>query len=127
MYEGIKWAIKAEQDSEIKVQQGEKQYRRTMSNATIQIAMMYGRIAKIRDYSVISDNSKAVEYYYKGLLDTNNRAAAKTLLNNSKGTEDLNSLIKDLVENPEHCGQEWRMERDYLIKIGITGDVIYSA
>ena len=59
IYEGIRWAIKAEQDSEIKVNQGEKQYYRTMSNAIIQIAIMYGRVAKIRNYSVMSDNNKA--------------------------------------------------------------------
>lgn len=126
VYEGIKWAIKAEQDSQIKVQQGEKQYYRTMSNATIQIAIMYGRVTRFNNYSVITDNNKAVEYYYKGLSDSNNSEAAKTLINNSKGTEDFNSLIKDIVQNPNHIDSEWGQERDYLINVVIKGDIVYS-
>lgn len=126
IYEGINWAIKAERDSEIKVKQGEKQYYRTMSNATIQIAIMYGRVAKIKNYKVIADNNKAVEYYYKGFSDSNNIAAARSLINNSRGTEDFNSLIKDIVVNPEHVDSEWGRERDYLIKVSINGDVLYS-
>lgn len=127
MYEGIKWAKKAEQDSEIKVQQGERQYWRTMSNATIQIAIMYGWVAKINNYNIVQDNNSAVEYYYKGLSDVNNRAAAKSLMNNSRGTEDFHSLIQDLVANPEHIEKEWQSERDYLLRIGINGEVAYSS
>lgn len=127
IYEGIKWAIKAERDSEIKVNQGEKQYYRTMSNAVIQIAIMYGRVAKIKNYSITSDNNKAVEYYYKGLSDSNNSAAAKSLINYSKGTDDFNSLIKDIVANPYHIDPEWGNERDYLIKVSINGDILYSS
>lgn len=126
IYEGINWAIKAEHDSEIRVKQGEKQYYRTMSNATIQIAIMYGRVAKIKKYKVIADNNKAVEYYFKGFSDSNNMAAARSLINNSRGTEDFNSLIKDIVAHPEHVDNEWGRERDYLINVSINGDVLYS-
>lgn len=127
LYQGIKWAIKAEQDSEIKVKQGVKQYYRTMSNAVIQIAIMYGRVAYLNAYKKVSDNNKAVEYYYKGLSDSNNSAAAKSLINNSKGTDDFNNLIQDIIANPNHIDQEWRNERDYLINVSIKGDIVYSS
>lgn len=127
LHEGIDWAIKAEQDSKIKVQQGEKQYDRTMSNAIIQTAMLLGRVAKLNNYNVIEDNNRAIEYYYRDLSDSNNVMAAKSLISHSKGTEDFNNLIKHLVENWEQVDQEWIEESNYLIKIGIKDDVIYSA
>lgn len=127
LYEGIQWAIKAEQDSLIKIQEGERQYKRTMSNATIQIAIMYGRVARMNEYKNISDNSKAVEYYYKGLSDVNNSAAAKSIIcNNSKGTEDFHNLISILGTNKNAIDQEWNVERDYLLKIGIGNNISYS-
>lgn len=128
IYEGINWAIKAEQDAAILAGQeknGNHHYR-TMSNATIQTAIMYGRVARINNYAVIADNNRAVEYYYKGFSDSNNMAAARSLINNSRGTEDFNSLIKDIVSHPEHIDKEWGKERDYLINVSIKGDVIYS-
>ena len=127
LYEGINWAIKAEQDSEIRVSQGEKRYYRTMSNSTIQVAIMYGRIAKLNKYNVIDDINRAVEYYYKGLSDTNNSAAAKSIMNHSKGTEDFKSLVNYLINNPTCVSSEWYSNRDYLIKIRINGDILYSS
>lgn len=123
---GIKWAIKAEEDSKIRMQQGEKQYYRTMSNAVIQIAIMYGRVANINNYNTVSYNDKAVEYYYKGFSDSNNIAAAKSIINHSKGTEDFNCLIQDIITNPDHVSMEWEKEKNYLINISINGDVAYS-
>lgn len=125
--EGIDWAIKAEQDSIIKVQQGEKQYCRTMSNAIIQIAMLFGRVAKLSDYKGMKDTCRAIEYYYKGLSDSNNVEAARSLISHSRGTEDFNKLIKYLVDNWEQVPQEWKTESNYLINIGIKDGFIYSA
>lgn len=127
LYEGVDWALKAEQDSMIKVQQGKKQYYRTMSNAIIQIAMLLGRVAKLNGYKVIEENNRAIEYYYKGLSDGNNVVAAKSLISHSKGTEDFNKLVKHLVENWDQIPPEWRTESNYLINIGIKEDTIYSA
>lgn len=127
LYEGIKWAIKAEQDALIKVQNGEKQYLRTMSNATIQIAIMYGRVTKICNYRNIGDNDKAVEYYYKGFSDINNLAAVKSILQHSKGINDFKNLVQELVQNPSQISSTLRKERDYLINVNINNqDVIYS-
>ena len=126
LYEGIRCAIKAEQDSIIKIQQGKKQYYRTMSNAIIQIAMLLGRVVKLNNYKVMEDNTRAIEYYYKGLSDSNNVIAAKSLISHSRGTEDFNMLVKYLVSNWEQIDPEWREESNYLIGIGITDDVIYS-
>ena len=125
--EGVDWALKAEQDSMIKVQQGEKQYYRTVSNAIIQTAMLLGRVAKLNNYKVIEDNTRAIEYYYKGLSDSNNVAAAKSLISHSKGTEDFNTLIKHLVANWDQVPPEWRRESNYLVGIGIKDNAIYSA
>lgn len=124
--QGIQWAIKAEQDSEIYVKQGMKQYARTMSNATIQIAIMYGRVAKLNKYSIQADNYRAIEYYYKGLSDSNNIEAARSLINHSKGKEDFDGMIGYLVENARSFEPEWREERDYLIKVSINKDMVYS-
>lgn len=126
LYEGIKWALKAEQDSSIKIMQGEKHYNRTLSNATIQIAMMYGRLARLKNYSVIGYNNKAVEYYYKGLSDANNSAAAKSLIHKSKGTEDLKSLICKLGSDVDCIDYDWRIERDYLLNIRVSDELVYS-
>lgn len=125
--EGIDCALKAEQDSMIKIQQGKKQYYRTMSNAIIQTAMLLGRVAQLNNYKVIEDNLRAIEYYYKGLSDSNNVMAAKSLINHSKGTEDFNKLVKHLVANWNQVPQEWSAESNYLVSIGIKDDVIYSA
>ncbi len=125
--EGVDWALKAEQDSMIKVQQGEKQYYRTVSNAIIQTAMLLGRVAKLNNYKVIEDNTRAIEYYYKGLSDSNNVVAAKSLISHSKGTEDFNTLIKHLVANWDQVPPEWRRESNYLVGIGIKDNAIYSA
>ena len=111
----------------IKVQQGKKQYYRTMSNAIIQIAMLLGRVAKLNNYKVIEDNTRAIEYYYKGLSDSNNVMAAKSLISHSRGTEDFNKLVKYLVANWDQVPSEWRAESNYLVSSGIKDDVIYSA
>ena len=124
--QGIKWAIKAEQDSEICVQNGEKQYKRTMSNATIQIAIMYGRVARLEEYRVMQDNKSAIEYYYKGLSDSNNMEAAKSLINYSRGTEDFKHLVNYLIREGNRLGHEYKKESDYLINVGINGDITYS-
>lgn len=117
LYSGIDWAKKAEQDSLIKIGQGEKQYYRTMSNAVIQIAMLFGRVSKLNDYKVMSDNYSAIEYYYKGLSDDNNVNAAKSLISHSRGTEDFKKLVQYLVENWNQIAQEEREKSNYLINI----------
>ncbi len=126
LYEGIDWAIKAEQDSRIKVDQGEKQYNRTMSNSVIQVALMLGKVARLNNYKNIEENARAIEYYYKGLSDSNNVAAAKTLLSHSRGTEDFKGLLDYIVENWNQIGHEWQEEANYLIGIGLKNDTIYS-
>lgn len=126
LYEGINWAIKAEQDSRIKVEQGERQYSRTMSNAVIQVAMMLGKVIRLNRYSILEDNNRAIEYYYKGLSDSNNVAAAKSLISHSRGTEDFKGLIEYLVSNWDQVDQEWKNESNYLINIRIKDDIFYS-
>lgn len=125
--EGIDWALKAEQDSMIKVQQGKKQYYRTVSNAIIQTAMLLGRVARLNNYEVIEDNTRAIEYYYKGLSDSNNVVAVKSLISHSKGTEDFNKLVKHLVANWDQVPPEWKAESNYLVGIGIKDNAIYSS
>ncbi|MCM1188857.1 MAG: SIR2 family protein [bacterium] len=127
LYDGIDWALKAEQDSAILTQQGKKQYYRTMSNAIIQTAMLLGRVAKLNHYKNAAENNRAVEYYYKGLSDNNNVEAAKSLISHSRGKDDFDKLVKYLVENWSQVDSEWQAESNFLINIRLNGDTIYSA
>lgn len=92
-----------------------------MSNAIIQIAMLLGRLAKLNNYKVMADNTRAIECYYKGPSDSNNIVAAKSLISHSRGTEDFNKLVKYIVENWTQIPIEWTTESNYLVNIGIKG------
>lgn len=118
--EAIDWAKKAEQDSRTRVDNGEMKYYRTESNAIMQIAMLYGKLARLRSYSERKVNESALEYYYKLFSDVNNIGATKTLLSHSRGTYDLRNLVDKLISKPDSVGVEWSQERDYLIKIGLN-------
>lgn len=120
--EAIDWAKKAEQDSRTRIDNGEIKYSRTESNAIMQIAMLYGRLAKLHAYVNKDVNEYALEYYYKVFSDTNNIGATRTLLNHSRGTEDFTKFINILVSNSDSVGIEWSQERNYLINIGLKKD-----
>lgn len=124
--EAIDWAKKAEQDSRTKVDNGEKKYSRTESNAIMQIAMLYGRLAKLCGYTNKKINESALEYYYKVFSDTNNIGATKTLLNHSRGTDDFIKFVNRLISNTDSVGSEWSQEMNYLINIGLNKeDFVY--
>lgn len=116
--EAIDWAKKAEQDSRTKVDDGESKYFRTESNAIMQIAMLYGRLAKLQNYANKKVNEDALEYYYKLFSDTNNIGATKTLLNHSRGTDDFTKFVNILISDINCVGNEWSQERNYLINVG---------
>ena len=120
--EAIDWAKKAEQDSKTRIGNGETKYFRTESNAIMQIAMLYGRLAKLYDYTNNNVNELALEYYYKVFSDTNNISATKTLLSHSRGTEDFTKFINKLVLKVDIVGSEWSQEKNYLLKIGFKKD-----
>lgn len=117
----IQWAKKAERDSKIKAEYGEKKYYRTESNAIMQIAMLYGKLAKLQDYKDKAVNNSTIDYYYKMFSDSNNIGATKTFLKNSRGYEDFNSLIKELVGNNKMniVREEWENEINFLIDINL--------
>ena len=119
LYTAIDWAKKAEQDSKIKISNGETKYLRTESNAIMQIAMLQGKISRLRKYEDVKANENAIEYYYKGFSDSNNIAASKTLLNNSRGTHDFKQFVNALVNGDAKVGEEWSDEKNFLINIGI--------
>ena len=120
--EAIDWAKKAEQDSRTRVNNGETKFSRTESNAIMQIAMLYGRLAKLHRYTNKDINELALEYYYKVFSDTNNIGATKTLLNHSRGTDDFTKFVSKLATNIECVGAEWSQESDFLINIGMKRD-----
>lgn len=120
--EAIDWAKKAEQDSRTRVDNGETKYSRTESNAIMQIAMLYGRLAKLHGYTNKKVNESALEYYYKVFSDSNNIGATKTLLNHSRGTDDFTKFINRLISNIDSVGAEWSQEMNYLINIGLKKD-----
>lgn len=123
LMEAIDWAKKAEQDSRTKVENGEGKYSRTESNAIMQIAMLYGKLARIKRYSDEKINESALEYYFKGFSDMNNISAATTLLNNSRGTEDFSQFVSRLVDKNDCVGADWRREKDYLVNIKISQQI----
>ena len=118
--EAIDWAKKAEQDSRIRIDNGETKYVRTESNAIMQIAMLYGRLAKLYGYKKNDVNELTLEYYYKVFSDTNNIGATKTLLNHSRGTEDFTKFVNKLISEADIVGVEWFQERNYLLNIGLN-------
>ena len=120
--EAIDWAKKAEQDSRTRVDNGETKYFRTESNAIMQIAMFYGRLAKLYGYIKKDVNELALEYYYKVFSDTNNISATKTLLNHSRGTDDFTKFVNILIRKTDSVGHEWDKEKNYLLNIGLNKD-----
>lgn len=124
--EAIDWAKKAEQDSRTRVDNGERKYSRTESNAIMQIAMLYGKLAKLQVYKQKKVNELALEYYYKVFSDSNNIEATKTLLDHSRGTDDFIDFINRLISNANTVGRVWSREKDYLVNIGLNkGKSIY--
>lgn len=124
--EAIDWAKKAEQDSRTRVDNGEMKYSRTESNAIMQIAMLYGKLAKLQVYKQKKVNELALEYYYKVFSDSNNIEATKTLLDHSRGTYDFIDFINRLISNANTVGRVWSREKDYLVNIGLNkGKSIY--
>lgn len=124
--EAIDWAKKAEQDSRTRVDNGERKYSRTESNAIMQIAMLYGKLAKLQVYKQKKVNELVLEYYYKVFSDSNNIEATKTLLDHSRGTDDFIDFINRLISNANTVGRVWSREKDYLVNIGLNkGKSIY--
>lgn len=115
--EGIEWAKKAEYDSEILINKGQHKYNRTLSNATIQIAMLYGKLAYRTEYKDYSINTQAVHYYYKGLSDANNLTAANSLIAKSKGTIDFKNLLNHIRTNKTIIYDEAYDKASYLCNI----------
>ena len=62
------------------ISNGKSKYYRTLSNAIVQIAMLYGKLAYKLYYKDKVINTQAINYYYKGLSDGNNLQAAKSLM-----------------------------------------------
>ena len=88
----------------------------------MQIALLYGRLAKLYGYKQFDVYELALEYYYKVFSDTNNIGATKTLLNHSRGTEDFTKFVNRLISKTDIVGPEWSQERNYLLKIGLNKD-----
>lgn len=114
---GIEWAKKAACDSKIFISQGQNKYVRTLSNANMQIAMLYGKLAYKNFYNDISINTQAVHYYYESLSDPNNSAAAKSLMERSKGTRDFKKLLDEIAKNKELISKNVLKEAKYLCRM----------
>jgi len=115
--EALLWAQKAEADSETKINNGENKFFRTLSNSVIQVAMIYGKLSYKYYYKDTGINSHAVHYYYKGLLDSNNSQAAQSLINRSKGTKDLDGIIKHIRNGDCPLLDSVILEAEYLCNL----------
>lgn len=117
LQEGIEWGKIAEGDSETLIRNGQTKYYRTLSNAIIQIAMIYGKLAFKFDYENIDINTQAVNYYYKGLSDTNNIQTSKSLIARSKGKRDFVNLLNKIKLDVGIVHSEAIAEAEYLCNI----------
>lgn len=115
--EGIEWAQLAAGDSETLINNGKYKYYRTLSNAIVQIAMLYGKLAYRLEYEDVMVNTQAIHYYYKGLSDGNNISAAKSLIEKSKGTKDFKNLLEKVKVNIEYISRDVIDEANYLCNI----------
>lgn len=124
--EGVEWAKIAEGNSETKVNNGFYKYLRTLSNATIQIAMLYGKIAYRKFYKDKYINTCAISYYYKGLSDANNLQAAKSLIDSSRGTKDFNNLLNHIKMDRNCILADAIEESEYLCNIhDFSNGIVY--
>ena len=126
LFEAVNWAKKAKEDSRLKIEVGEVKYLRTESNAIMQLAMLLGKLARLRNYDDIEVNDEALKFYFESLSDLNNINAVKTLMDNSRGTEDFNCFVNVLVTSPEKFSDILNNERNYLISIGVKGAILYK-
>lgn len=125
LLEAVNCAKKAEEDSRLKIEAGEIKYLRTESNSIMQLAMLYGKLARLRNYEDLEVNDEALRYYYASLSDSNNLNASKTLMHNSKGTDDFNSFVNNLLNNADSFTNSLIRERDYLVSISVKGEILY--
>lgn len=124
--EGIEWAKKAAGDSKILINKGQHKYYRTLSNATIQIAMLYGKLAHKNQYKDYNINTQAVHYYYEGLSDPNNLPAAKSLIARSKGTVDFRNLLDQIIYDKSIIYDDVKDEAVYLCNLSdYSNGIIY--
>lgn len=124
--EGIDWAKKAKTDSEILVSNGKYKYYRTMSNAIMQIAMLYGKLAYKSYYKDYEINTHAVYYYYEGFSDENNLPAAQSLMERGRGTADFKKLLNHIRWNKNIIFQEELEKAEYLCNISeYSNGVVY--
>lgn len=115
--EGIEWAKVAEGDSETLISNGKSKYYRTLSNAIVQIAMLYGKLAYKLYYKDKVINTQAINYYYKGLSDGNNLQAAKSLIASSRGTNDFNNLLNHVKKDVTCISPDAVDEAEFLCNI----------
>lgn len=115
--EGINWAKIAEGDSETLICNGQSKYYRTLSNAVVQVAMLYGKLAYKLYYKDKEVNTQAIHYYYKGLSDSNNLQAAKSLIANSRGTMDFNNLLNHIKKDINCIFSDVVEEAEFLCNI----------
>lgn len=125
LLEAVNWAKKAEEDSRLRIEAGEMKYLRTESNSIMQLAMLYGKLARLRNYEDLEVNDEALKYYYASLSDSNNINAIKTLMYNSKGTDDFNNFVNNLMMNSGNFTDSLKRERDYLVSINVKGEILY--
>lgn len=115
--EGIEWAKVAEGDSETLIDNGQYKYCRTLSNAIVQAAMFYGKLAYKLFYKDKEINTQAIHYYYKGLSDGNNLMATKSLIARSRGTRDFISLLNCVKIDATCIDSDVVDEAEYLCNI----------
>lgn len=115
--EGIEWAKMAEGNSETLVSNGKNKYLRTLSNAIVQTAMLYGNLANKLSYLDKQINTRSINYYYRALSDANNLTATKSLIAKSRGTKDFNDLLNYVKSNKDAFDSSVVEEVEYLCSV----------
>ena len=115
--EGIEWAKMAEGNSETLVSNGKNKYLRTLINAIVQTAMLYGNLANKLSYFDKQINTRSINYYYRALSDANNLTATKSLIAKSRGTKDFNDLLNYVKSNKDAFDSSVVEEVEYLCSV----------
>ena len=120
LYDAVQWSKKAEEDASLLIEKGDNSYWRTKSNAEVETAMLYGRIAYRELYKNRDSINSALGYYYTAFNDANNQGAVEGIIKRSKGANDFRNLMNFAIEHMECVDTDMKNSLNFLLKLHIS-------